>query len=194
MFLHRSIGGYITMFSEMTASMRQQIGAYLAPVDVEFPISDRLLDVLFASMTAKPIVDAFFSLSTEVGKLDADEAAIRNQLRRRVNEHLAFRNDLAHAEWSIGWQDADTGERLPPAALRIKSSEGVPRLQDVGISSQVIGSHIDEVNQLRRLVMVFGRCCRARQRGHDVRLFDLLAVGPEGMPVEGSAEPGDSTS
>ncbi|MFB9953503.1 hypothetical protein [Cellulomonas denverensis] len=52
MFLHRSIGGYITMFSEMTASMRQQIGAYLAPVDVEFPISDRLLDVLFASMTA----------------------------------------------------------------------------------------------------------------------------------------------
>lgn len=184
--LHRTIGGYITVFSELTAVMRRQMGVYMAPVGAELA-ENRLLDVLFASMTAKPIVDSFFAMSTEVGDLDEDSLAIRRQLRRRVDEHVSFRNDIAHSEWSVGWEVVDTGERIPPTAHRIKSLDGVPRLTDVGITANGIVQHINAMNHLREAVLVFGRACRARQCGSDVQISSVLALGHEasgGIPVE----------
>lgn len=185
MQLHRTIGGYITVFSELTAVMRRQMGAYMAPVAVEVA-DNRLLDVLFASMTAKPLIDSFFAMSTEVGGLDEQGLAIRRQLRRRVDEHISFRNDIAHSEWSVGWEAVDTGERIPPTAHRIKSFDGVPRLTNVGITANGIVQHINAMNHLREAVLVFGRACRARQCGSDVGVSSVLALGDEtsgGIPV-----------
>lgn len=176
-FLHRTIGGYITVFSELTALMRHQILAYLSPTEQAHGAHNRLYDVLFAAMTAKPIVDAFFAMSTEVGQFDEADVAIRNQLKRAVNDHVAFRNDVAHAEWAIGWKVADTGEPVPPVAMRIKSTNGVPTLTNVDITAARIAQQINDLNSLRRLVMVFGIACEGRQQGSDRRVSDVLTAG-----------------
>lgn len=186
-WLHRTIGGYITAFSELTAIMRVQINDYLAPVEQEYPPQNKLLDVLFASMAAKPIADSFFSLSTAVGDLDESDAQIRRQLRRCVDQHIVFRNDIAHAEWSIGWENADTGEVAPPAAFRIKTMGGVPQISNVAITANGIATRINELNRLRRSVMLYGTVCRSRQRGDTVRVSDRLALGTAeigSIPVE----------
>ncbi|MRH92917.1 hypothetical protein GFY24_36805 [Nocardia sp. SYP-A9097] len=66
--LHRAIGGYVTIFSELIAQMRRDITTYFEPVTVEHSLAGNpLLDVLFASMTAKPIVEAF-SLSARLAR------------------------------------------------------------------------------------------------------------------------------
>jgi hypothetical protein len=190
-FLHRTIGGYITVFSELTALMRHQIVTYLSPVEQAHLAHNRLYDVLFAAMTAKPIVDAYFAMSTEVGQFDEADVAIRNQLKRAVNDHVAFRNDIAHAEWSIGWEIADTGEPVPPVAMRIKSTNGVPTVTNVDITAARIAQQINDLNRLRRLVMIFGTACRGRQQGADTRVSDVLAAGTASngnVPIERPVE------
>ncbi len=101
--LHRVIGGYIAIFSELTSTMRHHMTDYFAPLDAEFTVPNAKLDVLFATMTAKPIAESFFGLSTLIGDLDENEVQVRNQLQRDVKRHISFRNDMVHADWFIGW-------------------------------------------------------------------------------------------
>ncbi|MDQ6526458.1 hypothetical protein RB608_22755 [Nocardioides sp. LHD-245] len=178
--LHNSIGLYMTVFSELASLMRRSIHEFLAPTGEEFPPPNRLLDVMFANMTAKPLADSFYSMAREVGNLEATDVAIKNRLRRETQQHISFRNDLAHAEWSIGWENAETGGAIPPSSVRIKSVDGVPRLKDMGITTsdlyravRYLRVHIDQV----RFV---ARTCRDRQRGNrDPRLADQLALVQE---------------
>lgn len=176
--LHRAIGGYITVFSEVVARMRQQIAVYFEPESVEFELGNPLLDVLFSSMTAQPIVNSFFALSTHVGDLDETDLRIRNALRRAVNDEVSYRNDLAHADWSVGWVDMDTDEPVPPAAHKIKSQDGVPRFSNLGITTSDVIGHINELLRLRQLVHTFGGVCRLRQRHFPVRVAHILEVVP----------------
>ena len=74
--------------------MRHHMTDYFAPPEAEFTMQNRFLDVLFATMTATPIVDSFFGLSTLVGNFDTGEVAVRNQLQREVKRHNSFRNDI----------------------------------------------------------------------------------------------------
>nr|WP_122975204.1 hypothetical protein [Mycolicibacterium komanii]CRL70331.1 hypothetical protein CPGR_01943 [Mycolicibacterium komanii] len=175
--LHRVIGGYIDVFSGLMHTMRQAITDYLAPPDERYPLGSPLLDVLFATMTANPIVDSFFGLSTLVGELDEAEIAVKNALRKSVNAHVSYRNDIAHADWSIGWEVADTSERVPDTAYKIKTKAGVPTMSDLGLSTGGIIAQINDLQQLKTLVRSFGAACRSRQRG-DGRVSDVLEAIP----------------
>jgi hypothetical protein len=133
--LHRVIGGYIDVFSHLTAIMRQSITSYFALPDEVYPLRVLpLLRGLFATMTAKPIVESFFGLSTYVGELDEAEIAVRNALRRNVDDHVSFRNDLVHADWIIGWENAETSEPIPDTAYKVKTKAGVPTFSDLEIT------------------------------------------------------------
>ncbi|TFD49386.1 hypothetical protein E3T55_11480 [Cryobacterium frigoriphilum] len=174
--LHRAIGGYITTFSEMTALMRQMIGEYLAPVDDEFPRPNPLLNIVFATMTAKPISDSFFAMATAVGDLDETGGRIRNALKREVTHNISFRNDLAHADWSLGWVNADTNEPLPSAAYKIKSDEGVPRLTQLDLGTNDVIRQINRLNPLRTVLAAFAGTCRGIQRGESTSVADVLEL------------------
>ena len=80
-------------------------------------------------MTAKPMSDATCIANPKNASLDADEQRILNALRRDVADQVAFRNDLLHSEWSVGWVDNETGEPVAASALRIKTVEKVPSLE-----------------------------------------------------------------
>ncbi|GKT33850.1 hypothetical protein ADUPG1_007539, partial [Aduncisulcus paluster] len=105
------------------------------------------------------------------------EIAVRNTLRRKVQEHVSFRNDLVHADWSIGWVNDDTDEDLPASAHKIKTKDGVPTMSELGITTNEIISRINDLQGLYRQVNVFGTACRARQRGEG-RVSDVLEAVP----------------
>jgi hypothetical protein len=176
--LHRVIGGYIDVFSHLTAIMRQSITSYFALPDEVYPLRVLpLLRGLFATMTAKPIVESFFGLSTYVGELDEAEIAVRNALRRNVDDHVSFRNDLVHADWIIGWENAETSEPIPDTAYKVKTKAGVPTFSDLEITPNDIIDRINDLQRLYRLVQTFGTACRSRQRG-DGRVSDVLEAVP----------------
>ncbi|MFD6198093.1 hypothetical protein ACFWE3_15495 [Mycobacteriaceae bacterium NPDC060252] len=176
--LHRVIGGYIDRFSSLIAYMRQAISTYFATPEEVYPLRvGPLLDILFAPMTAKPIADAFFATSTRVADLDECEVAVRNALRRSVENQMNFRNDLVHADWSIGWEDADTAQSLPNTARKIKTRSGVPTMGSLDVSTNDIIRQINELQRTYDLVRIFGRACRDRQLRKG-RVSDVLEVRP----------------
>ena len=104
----------------MVATLRHGIDLFLASVDVKFRPPDPLLEILFAQMTADPIRAAFFAISSQVGDLNDDDRSVRKSLQTMVQHYIRLRNDIAHADWSAGWEVADTGELIPPTARRVK--------------------------------------------------------------------------
>ncbi|WHU49678.1 hypothetical protein QNM97_12180 [Gordonia sp. L191] len=183
MQLHRAIGGYVTVFSELISTMRTAIHALLAPVDERIVLGDARLDILLATMTAKPMADAFFGLSIHVASLDDDEQRMLKALRRDVADQVAFRNDLLHAEWSVGWVDEDTGEPVAASALRIKTVDKVPRSTDLGITASDIYQAINKLQLIIRAVRTLGWSCRCMQRGLPDRVRDCLELNDVGNQV-----------
>jgi hypothetical protein len=118
--IHQAIGRYITVFSEVMATMRHGIGLFLGPTDAEFRPPDPLLETLFAQMTADPIRAALFAISSQVSDLNDGDRSIRKALQTIVQHYIRLRNDIAHADWAVGWEVVDTGELIPPAASKIK--------------------------------------------------------------------------
>lgn len=180
--LHRVMGGYIETFSSLITSMRQSIGLYFAMAD------DRsarpLLDIMFSTMTAKPISDAFFAMSTHVAELDGGEVTVRNSLRKRVEGHIGFRNDLVHADWSVGWID-DNYQPLPNAAYKIKSRSGVPTISSLDIGTEEIMEQINDLIDLVTRIVAFGTACRQSQLGRG-RVSELLAASRKAWPSPAS--------
>lgn len=172
--LHRAIGGYITIFSELVATMRHHISKFLEPNRDGAVDNSQLLDILFSTMTANPITESFFAMASHIGELNESEVLVRNSLKRSVRKHVDFRNDLAHADWSIGWMRLDTSETVPASAHRIKSREGVPQYSNLNIQTNDIIYKINDLNGLRVHVKKFGSGCLARQRNLDQRVSDLL--------------------
>lgn len=104
---------------------------------------------------------------------------VRNSLKRSVRKHVEFRNDLAHADWTIGWTRVDTSEPIPASAHKIKSRDGVPRFSNLNIQTNEIIYNINDLNKLRVYIQKFGSGCLARQRQLDQRVSDLLEPFPE---------------
>ena len=71
-------------------------------------------------MTADPIRGAFFAISSEVGDLNDEDRSVRKALQTIVQYYIQLRNDIAHADWSVGWTVADTGELIQPSAHKAK--------------------------------------------------------------------------
>ena len=164
--LHRTIGGYITTFSETVSRMRSGIGTFLAEPNDEFPRPDRRLDIIFATMTAKPIADSYFALATALGQFDDETRAECKRLRKGVAEHISFRNDVAHSDWELGWSVDETNEPVPPEAYKIKTIDGVPRLQALSLTTNQTIRQISGLQILNSELVKFTFDVRGRQRAH----------------------------
>ncbi|MRH93514.1 hypothetical protein GFY24_40015 [Nocardia sp. SYP-A9097] len=112
--------------------------------------------------------------------MDEDDIRIRNALRRAVAAEVSFRNDLAHADWEVGWVTAETNEPVPAAAHKIKSQDGVPLLSNLGIGTNDIISHINELQRIKQMTRAFGGICRKMQRKVPVKVAYMLEVLPAG--------------
>lgn len=174
--LHRALGGYVTVFSELMSTMRLAINAFFLPPDTVQTGSDDRLDILLATMTAKPMSDAFFGLVHHLGKLDDDARRIARTLRSNVAGQIEFRNDLMHSEWSVGWADGDTGEPVPASARRIKAISKIPRTTDLSIAAVDIESAIDAIDTLVRAVRVLGWSARNQHSGRGPRVTEALEL------------------
>ncbi|MEV6218616.1 hypothetical protein [Nocardia sp. NPDC051833] len=180
--VYMAIGNYITRFSEVIHLMRQQIADYLAPTSERFrgPISP-LLDMLFDKMTASPVVESYFAMSSQAANLDADDIQIRNTLRKLVVRQVEFRNQIAHADWHVGWRNADTNEAIPFQVRKTKSSGfGYPVLTDLDLTPDSICTEVCVLQELLHTVLLFGSVCRMRQRGIEASLSKVLEVVRDG--------------
>jgi hypothetical protein len=175
--IHQVIGPYITVFSEVVATMRHGIGLFLGPADAELRPPDPLLETLFAQITADPIRAALFAISSQVGDLNDEDRSIRKALQTIVQHYIRLRNDIAHADWAIGWEVADTGELVPPAASKIKlAKDGIERTS-LPFTAEQLRREIDHLHQLDMLLRIWINVCRKRQVGDlSTRPSDLLYV------------------
>jgi hypothetical protein len=175
--IHRAIGGYVTAFSEVVAVLRQGIDIFLAPIDVKYRRPDPLLEILFAQMTADPIRAAFFAISSQVGDLNDDDRSIRKALQALVQHYIRLRNDIAHADWSVGWMVAETGASIPPAAYRVKVAKDGVEHTSLPYTPEQIAAEIAHLHYLRRALGIWATACRRRQVGDlPTRPSDLLSV------------------
>ena len=175
--LHRAIGAFTTTFSEMLANMRRATIAYFEEDD--YPVRGdraRLFDSIYATMTAKPISDSFFASSRVVAHFDAADEAILKTIRKTVSEQVEFRNDIAHADWSVGWQTHPEGEKLPPSAHKVRSVSGIPTHKNLGITMELFTERIHLQAALPGTIFEVGRVAKARQRDEDVSLADRLQL------------------
>lgn len=163
--IHRAIGGYITAFSEVVSTMRHGIDRFFIPADVTFRQPDPLLETLFAQMTADPIRGAFFAISSQVGDLNDEDRAVRKALQTLVQYYIQLRNDIAHADWAVGWEDADTGEPDQPRAHRTKVGKDGIIHTALSITAEQIELEIGHLNQVRRMLSIWASECRKRQTG-----------------------------
>jgi hypothetical protein len=175
--IHQAIGGYVTVFSEVVAAMRHGIDLFLTPTDVEFRPPDPLLETLFAQMTADPIRAALFAISSQVSDLDDDDRSIRKALQTIVQHYIRLRNDIAHADWTVGWEVVDTGELVPPAASKVKVAKDGIEYTSLPFTAEQLRREIDHLHQLARLLRIWINVCRKRQVGDlSTRPSDLLYV------------------
>ncbi|OXR40305.1 hypothetical protein B7C42_07643 [Nocardia cerradoensis] len=180
--VYMAIGNYITRFSEVIHLMRQQIADYLAPASERFrtPVSP-LLDALFDKMTAGPVVESYFAMSSQAANLDRDDTQIRSTLRKLMVAQVEFRNQIAHADWHVGWRYADTKEAIPFTVRKTKSSGlGYPVLTDLDLTPASICAEVCALQELFHTVMLFGSVCRMRQRGVEAKLTEVLEVVRDG--------------
>ncbi len=173
---HRAIGTFTASFSEMIAEMRHGVVTFLVPDDGRNQETGRLFDVLFATMTAKPIVDSFFALAKAVGRLNEKDDAIVRAIRKTVSEQIAFRNDIAHADWNMGWETVDTAEPMVPSGRRIKTIAGIPQDQELGITLEKFSERIVVQDELTRSIRGVARLCGMRKQGEGVLLRDRFQL------------------
>jgi hypothetical protein len=177
--IHRAIGGYITTYSELVAAMRYGIHQFLSPPDTDewHHPPNPLLDILFNQMTADPIRAAYFAISSHVGDLNDADRTVRNALQGLVQYYTSLRNDIAHADWSVGWALADSDEPVLPTAHKIKvSKDGISNIQ-LALTAEKIGKEINHLGMLTSLIRTWAEACRRRQQGDKSRRpSDLLEV------------------
>jgi hypothetical protein len=175
--VQRAIGGFITAFSEVVVSMRRGIESFLLPAGQEWMPGNAIPEILLAQMTADPIRAAFFAISNEVADLNDADRAVQRALQNLVQHYISLRNDIAHADWSVGWEDVETGEWVNPFARKVKITKAGLRTSRVPFDANDLHREVGHLYQLRRLLDVWGEVCRRRQVGNlDQCPSDLMNV------------------
>jgi hypothetical protein len=172
--LHRVIGGYIAIFSELISGMRYQMYRFLAESEGNPFSQSPLIEILFANMTARPLTDSFFAMCLEVAPLDEREIAIKRALQSWTQRHISIRNDIAHADWTIGWAVVDTNEPVPPTAAKTRMAGGRLVREQLPLDTSDIIQHINDLEHLKVATAAFGQSCDSMRTGHDNRVSELL--------------------
>jgi len=174
--LHRVIGGYITIFSQLISGMRQSMYRFLGEPDAATYPRNRLIGVLFNNMTARPITDSFFAMCLEIAEFNQQDLAIKRTLQSWTQRHISVRNDISHADWEIGWVFHETDEPVPPSATKTRMSGGRLVNEHLRLGAKDIVNHISDLEHLRIYVAEFGRACESIPTDMPYHPSDILEV------------------
>jgi hypothetical protein len=146
----RAIGRYVVKFSELVRMMRSIASEYVA---TDAAVDTDLVSMLLGEAAAQQIANAFFGLCRTVGGLEEDEEAVSRVLRKRVDDSIRTRNDIAHGDWQV----AETSYGLPPRLLRIVPMRGEGPFRTQELSAADVDALSDELEALTGLIQDFGR-------------------------------------
>jgi hypothetical protein len=103
---YRAIGRFMVEFSRVISVMQTAIPVVVGSISPGLPV--RALQVAVAQDTsASDLANMFFGVCTTVVDLTDEEKQVRNKLRKRVDELVGRRNDIAHGVWAIGVSEGD---------------------------------------------------------------------------------------
>jgi hypothetical protein len=164
------LGEFTVAFSELVSSMRESASLLLEEpskgTDVDLALQrNHRLHTAFESLTADPIATIYFSLCGDVGDLDENDIAVLRALRRLVSEYVSVRNQIAHADWSVGWVDHETDEAVEPAAYKIRTSKLQTRYQKLTLTVDGIHECSGQMSYVSSLLRTYAAICRDRQCG-----------------------------
>lgn len=175
--IYHYIGVYIVEFSSIVSLMRQFISSFMSPDKMHK--RNPMLDSVFDKMTADPIRTAFFAICREYAHLEGEDERIRAVLNAHVQRMTERRNEIAHADWHVGWIIADTDEVVPPTATKIHLAKEGTRHEVVFNANKLINL-IAEIDILRKSLMHFGYTCISRHSGDlSVRPSDILEISKD---------------
>jgi hypothetical protein len=72
--------------------------------------------------------------------------SIRKALQAIVQHYIRLRNDIAHADWAVGWEVADTGELVPPAASKFKLAKDGIEHTSLPFTAEQLRREIDHLH------------------------------------------------
>jgi hypothetical protein len=173
--IYHEIGIFIVKFSEIVSMLRTGIVVCLGsdPFSVEFAE----INAVFDKMTADPIRTAFFTLCGESASLDDEDCKIRDVMNMTIQRLAERRNEIAHADWSIGWVENETNKVVPPVAHKIHASvkKGLSNRQvfDPKRLHNLVWEALTAYEAIKHFVWI----CRDRVTGEgDARLRDKLEI------------------
>lgn len=190
--LHRAIGQYITAFSEVVVELRRGIGRFLHADEAGEPLwwhPPPQLAVLLDRMTAGPLGSGYFAMSGTVAELSDADRAVRDALLRIYSACVALRNNIAHADWDVGWADATSGEIVVPRAVKTRVSKDGPEPVALAIDASLIAEEALKLHVVTRSIRAFTESCLALRSGDSdarpaVALRIYESVPPAGQWVE----------
>jgi len=119
----------------------------------------------FAQMTVDPIRAALFAISSQVGDLNNEDRAVQKVLQGVVQYYTQIRNDVAHAEWLVGWELSDTDDQVPPTAYRIKVTKHGTEGRWLPTTPEQLERQAGHLHYLDNVFRTWINECRKRQVG-----------------------------
>jgi hypothetical protein len=175
-----ALGDFTVAFSEMISALHRS-GAMLleAPHASESSQVARspLIDAVYEPLTAAPISKLFFTLCRQAGDLNDSDLNVHRALQRWVDRFIQMRNQVSHADWSVGWVVHDTDRQVPPTAHKLRTSGWISAYTKLDLTSDGVGHAAGKIRYTASLIRAFGNVCRDRQCGKlDVRPSEVVVI------------------
>jgi hypothetical protein len=145
---HRALGRYVYEFSRLVWWMRM---SYRQGVNPDHQ-SAVMVDLALGEATAQTIANALFGAIHHFGQLSDAEAEVVKALRRRVDQSIQTRNNVAHGDWFIGWGSVGAERPDDPSLLRIRPTRSTGPWDHRDVSPAELDAWSDDLVELRGLV------------------------------------------
>lgn len=134
--LHAAIGEFAVSFTLVCMAMEDCIIRAMEHAGLK---EANLTRSLLVGYTARPLLESFKTVVTEMRKNDGDDMRILANVSKRMQNLIEERNDLMHGTWFIGWSLALTDEEDFSKAIgqRYKrTKDGLKMVAKVGTVEQ----------------------------------------------------------
>jgi hypothetical protein len=129
----------------------------------------RIADIVLASMTAQPLLDAMRFIIVEITNFDNQEDVetrkegetardIAKQLHAELSEMIRLRNDILHGTWHIGWANPADQDFSKMNGYKIKPSKAgwdQAKLPETAEQLEEVAARCSELSQIAFRLM----CC-----------------------------------
>ena len=167
-----AIGRYVSVFSELVASMR---GWMVDQLSADPPI---LAEIPFGDASARVIADAFFAMCEAVTPDPTKgERDVTAWLKKAITKELNWRNDTAHGDWWPRTSRDDGAAHVVRIDPRAGKANKFERVQ--AVTARGLNARSDKVLRLDRLVNEFGAVCFHHDPYDEdptVRVGDIFAI------------------